>query len=297
MAANADIAYLPSSGFDARRALVQVWEKGATEVVTTDRQAIAPRLSPDGTRVVFSDGADIWSYTLKTDVWLQLTFDQLNDTPIWSPDGKTIVFRSRRDGGVMNIYRQSADGSGATERLTQSARVQWPAALTRDNRTLIVSEAASANNGDILTVALGGDGQSRSFIATPAATWAGGLSPDGRWLVYTSDESGRAEVYVTAFPSGSGRWRISNNGGTEPVWSRSGREVLYRERDRMMTVAIEEGSSFSYARPRLLFEGRYLHCCDGLAFYDAAGDGRGALMLRSEPAYEIRIVRGALARN
>ena len=106
----------------------------------------------------------------------------------------------------------------------------------------------------------------------------------------SSNETGRAEVYVTSFPSGDGKWLVSTEGGTEPVWSRDGKGIFYRAGDRMMFTPLSPGTALNPGRTRLLFERRYLHCCDGLAFYDVSDDG-STIMVEEEDAHEIRIIR------
>jgi Tol biopolymer transport system component len=139
---------------------------------------------------------------------------------------------------------------------------------------------------------VGEKGSDTVYLETTFSEQHPWLSPDARWVAYTSNQSGRSEVYVQAFPGSSGRSQVSTDGGTEPVWARSGRELFYRVGDRMMAVAVESRSTFKAAAPRVLFTGRYASVAWGEANYDVSPDGR-FLMLRSEaqpPATELHLV-------
>jgi serine/threonine-protein kinase len=120
------------------------------------------------------------------------------------------------------------------------------------------------------------------------------ISPDGRWLAYVSDESGRSEIWIRPWPKLDAKWKISTEGGTEPVWSRDGRELFYRNGDRMMSVGIGTGATFAAASPRVLFEGRYQYSGTGVSAYDVSPDGRRFLMVQPtesvQPIAQIQIV-------
>ena len=137
--------------------------------------------------------------------------------------------------------------------------------------------ADPATGFDVWALPFGGDRKPRAVVKTPfAEAVPPRLSPDGRWLAYTSNESGRSEVLVQSFPEPGGRTQISTSGGTEPVWSRDGRELFYLNGDAMMAVEIRTSPTFSAGTPRLLFEGRYVRSPNGVASYDVSADGRGS---------------------
>jgi Tol biopolymer transport system component len=120
----------------------------------------------------------------------------------------------------------------------------------------------------------------RPFLKTPFNERAARLSPDGRWLAYVSNESGRDEIYVQPFPGPGGKWQISASGGNEPVWSRDGRELFYRSGEKMMAVSVVFGETFSAENPRLLFEGHFVPSRRGDAAYDVSPDGQRFLMVK-----------------
>jgi Tol biopolymer transport system component len=209
------------------------------------------------------------------------------DLVTWAPDGKRVAFGfSPGKGGVHNVFWQSADGSTAPERLTSETGVQQegPDSFSPDGRVLLVeahdySDPSPANTGyDIFILPLSGERRLRPFLQTKAWEQDARFSPDGRWVAYLSNESGRYEVFVRPFPGPDGKWQISTEGGGGPRWSRSGRELFYRQDDKMMIVDVETLPTFRPGRPRTLFEGRFLNS------YDVAPDGTRFLMIKPDPA-------------
>jgi serine/threonine-protein kinase len=139
-----------------------------------------------------------------------------------------VVFGSQRAGGVANLYRQAADGTGAVERLTESQHFQFPFSASPDGTQLVFSQGVNTNNRDLMLLPLQGNGRPQPLVQTPFNEINGEISPDGRWLAYESNESGRLEIYVRPLPDvNSGRWQVSTEGGTRPLWARSGRELFY----------------------------------------------------------------------
>jgi Tol biopolymer transport system component len=290
------LLYLPrGAAAPLKRALVQVDRNAhAQTLLTTDRPLRGPRFSPDGNRVLFHADRDLWMYELTTQVWTRLTFDATNTWPIWTPDGTRMLFQSSRTGRAQ-IFSQSIAAGAEADLVLPSNLTDWPASLTPDGELLVFNEDHPNSSGDIWTLRLGGKHKPTPLLTTPTTTWAGGLRSDGRWLAYVSLEARQWEVFVTAFPSGEGKWQISTDGGTEPVWSPDGRELFYRAGDRMMAVSIETAPIFSHGKPHIAFEGQYLHCCAGLPEYAIAPDGKTFLMLAGpaeQSAQEIRLVHG-----
>jgi Tol biopolymer transport system component len=199
---------------------------------------------------------------------------------IWTPDGKHVTFRSVVSGSL-NLLWMPADGSGLAERLTTSEYMQSPGSWSPDGQVLAFSEQDSTSGWDIWVLKHEGDRRPHPFLQTPFNEGAPMFSPDGRWLAYQSDESGRLEIYVRSFPGPGGKWPISTEGGTEPVWARNGRELFYRNGDKMMAAAVETKPTFAAARPKLLFEGHYeTGIISFQANYDVSPDGQQFLMIK-----------------
>jgi Tol biopolymer transport system component len=198
----------------------------------------------------------------------------------WSPDGKRIAFASKKE-GPQNLFWQNADGNGGPERLNTSEYAQAPSSLSPDGQLLAFIERNPATGYDIWVLRLS-DRKAEPFLRTQFNESAPRFSPDGRWLAYASDESGRPEIYVQPYPGPGGKWKISTEGGMEPVWNRNGKELFYRSGGKMMAVDVATSTSFSADKPRMLFDGPYLPTPATLPNYDVSPDGQRFLMI--EPA-------------
>jgi len=249
-----------------------------------------PRLSPDGRRVavtITEQENQIWLYDLSRETLTRSTFEGTqNYNPLWTPDGKRIAFESNRAGPI-NIFWPLADGSGGFERLTTSEYLNAPMSWSPDGRLLNFIGIDPTTGVDIWVLRMGdppaGSGQVRKaqlFLQTPFNENTSRFSPDGRWMAYISDESGRNEVYVQPYPGPGGKWQISTEGGTEPVWNPNGRELFYRSGDRMMAVDIVTQPGFVAGRPRMLFEKRYEAAPAPIVNYDVSPDGQRFLMIK-----------------
>jgi Tol biopolymer transport system component len=195
--------------------------------------------------------------------------------PTWSPDGKQIYFTSTAN-GPQDIYVRAADGSGEEKPVLKFNKDQFGAlflTVSPDGKSLAYAIIDRATGGDIYTLALGGDGKPQPFLHSVANETAPAFSPDGRWLAYESDSSGRKEVYITPYPAGGAQYQVSTSGGERLVWRRDGKEIYYREGLRIMAVEVNtKASPVEFSSPKALFElasgnlnGRY---------YDVAPDGR-----------------------
>jgi len=158
---------------------------------------------------------------------------------------------------------------------------------------LAFEEVSSSTGSDIWVLPMEGDRKPKPFLQTRFSERTPKLSPDGRWMAYSSNESGRFEVYVQPFPGPGGKWLVSGDGGGEPVWARSGRELFYRNGDKMMAVEVATEGSFSVGKTQLLFEGVYLSL-SGLTSFDVTPDGRRFVMIRHDepalPATQLNVV-------
>ena len=214
--------------------------------------------------------------------------------PVWSHDGRSIIYRSDADGQI-DLYRRAADGTGTAERLTNTPEAEAVIALLPDAARLLVRIASGrgAGAGMLSTVTLGEGTPARPIIPTAGPSQiVGEVSPEGRWLAYEARESGsRAEIYVRPFQnSDAGRWQVSVAGGTRPVWSRTGRELFYlteRPAARMMVVSVTAaapGEPFIFSTPSTVFEvSDRMKLGIGRGF-DIAPDGTRFLMIRGEAA-------------
>jgi serine/threonine-protein kinase len=278
------LVYLsPSDGPAPTQNLMLVERDGhAKQLASVARQYFSPRLSPDGRQVAvhIQDGVsvDVWVYDIPGDRWRRLTFDGKSSVPIWTPDGKYITFAR-----ATRIYRTAADGSGAAEPLS-SEFLGNPHSWSPDGRWLATARPATNGIGGLwLLPFFGTDRHARLFLSYMVAREqnAPAISPDGRWLALVSNESGKRQIHVRPFPSGEGNWMVSIDGGTQPMWSRDGGELFYRDGDRMMAVPVTRGGrTFTAGRPVLLFEGRY----ESPALrsnYDVTSDGRAFVMVKA----------------
>jgi len=195
-----------------------------------------PRLSPDGTRVALDVGGlpdrDIWIWDLTRKTYERFTLDPAGNPIVeWSLDGRRLAFGSERF-GVTNMFWQAADGSGEPEQLIKSDRLQMPLTFTPEGRLLFSADVAG-HGRDIHALSLDGSRRVERIVYSEANDLTATVSPDGRWIVYDSDESGQFEVYVRPYPQAysGGRWQISSNGGRQPLWSHDGREIFYRDFD------------------------------------------------------------------
>jgi eukaryotic-like serine/threonine-protein kinase len=265
-----------------QRRLVWVSRNGTEQPLAAPVHAYRlPRLSPDGRRLAVTideQGSQVWLYDFSREAMTRLTFEgDDNVSNIWTPDGKRIAFQSSKEGQFKSFW-QLADGSGGLERLTNSG---GPSSWSPDGQLLALINFNSNNRAEIWVLRMG-DHKAQPFLQTRFNVSAPQFSPDGRWLAYTSDESGRYEVYVQPYPGPGGKWQISTEGGDEPLWNRNGRELFYRSGDKMMAVEIATQPAFAAGKPRKLFEGRYESTAGGpRTDFDVSPDGQRFLMVRT----------------
>ena len=274
------------------RALVWVDRSGHEEPIDAPpRNWWWPQISPDGRRLGFHimdpGNMDAWIYELDHGPLVRMTFHPLQDGyPLWSPDGKRVVFWSRQAGGADNLYLRSAALTGSDERLTTSRNSQVPFSWARDGKLLVFQEDSPDTGMDIGVVPIEGEHTPTLLIRGPADEAHPAMSPDGHWIAYQSNLSGRWEVYVQPFPDLSSRWQVSPQGGVSPIWNPNGRELFYRNGRAMMSVPVAAtGNAFTYGNPRVLFEGSYVpedsDPTDARS-YAVTPDGQRFLMMKEE---------------
>jgi serine/threonine-protein kinase len=292
ISSTATLAYLPGVPRSPDRRLVWVDRQGEDRPATThQRSFFHPSLSPTGKHVAVTvnDGSnlDIWVLDTDRDALTRLTFDPGEDfAPIWTPDGKMVTHASEFEGSGPRLAQTPANGSGSSSNLSSnqpepgSPGANEPGSWSPDGNTLVFTQ-----NFTIWTLDLSGDNKARPFVKNPFLEAGTRLSPDGRWLAYHSDESGRDEVYVRSFPEPDQKLQISTKGGTWPVWARDGRELFYRSGDKMMTVTVTTQPAFSASAPSVLFQGDYEYKWGEVPNYDVSTDGLRFLMIQTvEPA-------------
>jgi eukaryotic-like serine/threonine-protein kinase len=283
ISATGSLAYIPGGVQSAQLRLVWVNRNGAEQPLAVPaRSYMLPRLSPDGRRVavaITEQETHIWLYDFAREAWTRLTFEgEANSVPVWTPDGKRIAFNSSKE-GPLNIFWQLSDGSGGLERLTTSQYLHSPESWSPDGQLLAFFEVNPATQRDIWVLRIS-DRKAQPFLRTQFDEAVPQFSPDGRWLAYVSNETGRQEIYVQSYPGPGGKWQISTEGGTEPVWNPNGRELFCRNGDKMMAVDITTQPSFSAGKPRMLFQGRYVPAPFPASNYDVSRDGQRFLMLK-----------------
>jgi len=272
--------YAPGSSQAPQLRLVWVDRKGAEQPLPAPvHNFVMPRISPDGRRVAAAlEEADnqIWLYDLARDALTRLTFAPGDNVdPVWTPDGKRIVFK----GAGNRLFWQPADGSGAAEALTTGplSSNDIPSSWSPDGQALAFVETIGNQSVWFLPLQ---DRKPQLFDRGETNESAPRFSPDGHWIAYTSLESGRSEIYVRPYPGPGGKYQISTEGGGEPVWNPKGRELFYRVGNKMMAVDVTTQGAFSAGKPRVLFEGAYVGTPRSLPNYDVSPDGQRFLMLK-----------------
>jgi serine/threonine-protein kinase len=248
------------------------------------------RFSRDGTRLLLtvSDGgqSDIWSYDIASDALTRLTFYADNDrSAIWSPDATHIVYASwQPDVGTFNLFLQHAAGGGEPQRLTTSKNLQAPMDWHQSGKYIVFTEERRGSGSDLMLMpidtganGLAEVGTAEELTVTPANEESGRFSPDGKWIAYTSDESGRNEVYVRPFPGRGGRWQVSTDGAEWIEWRRGGLFYGLSEEVVMRVPYRVEGQTFVAAKPEL-----WMRIPHGVLWVDPPMTGSRAATIRAD---------------
>ncbi|HET8625557.1 MAG TPA: protein kinase [Gemmatimonadales bacterium] len=278
VSASGSIVYV-QLGKSSPRQLMLVSRTGQTTPLAVAPRAVAnPRFSPDGRRVAVDiadpagGGRDVWVLDVAQRTWSRLTTDGISGRPVWTPDGRRLVYSSNAD-----LWWIAADGSGRPESLLVTDGSRFAGTVTPDGRAVVFQEASSSNDG-IRLLAFDSAPAARTIMAAAFGESAPDLSPDGRWLAYQSDETGQMEVYVRPLQESGARVPVSHGGGTEPAWARSGRELFYRSGDSVWVASVAASPAFMLTARRFLFAGSFLR---GGVFreYDVTPDDSRLLMI------------------
>jgi len=289
VSASGSIAY-PKAGASALRQLMLVSRAGqATPLASEPRTFDNPRFSPDGRRIAVTirvtdgPGRDVWAFDLAQRSWSRLTTDGLSDLPIWTPDGRRVVYSSNSD-----LWWVAADGSAKAESLLVANGGRIAGSVAPDGKSVVFQEFNSGYDG-IRTLTFDSAPTSRMILPAAFNESQVTLSPDGRWLAYQSDEADRMEVYVRPYPGPGGRVSVSLLGGTEPAWSRDGRELYYRSGDSLIAASVAVSPAFAVTGRRVLFAAPFLRATNSRE-YDPAPDGQHFVMIRGGTAQSTLIV-------
>jgi Tol biopolymer transport system component len=305
------LIYVPGRTSPLAGTLELVDRGGRASPLTEIRAAYShPRFSPDGHQLAVTvdaeGGSDVWVYDLQRGTRTRLTAGGVSDFPTWAPDSRLVTFHAARP-GPWNLYARPADGSAKIEPLMRTpqpprpasgalnvdkllpgnlpalsgANPQYPMSWTTDGRTLAFTERKPSGERDIWVLTSGSDPV--PFLVSPFDESSPAFSPDGRFLAYVSDETGRSEVYVQPFPGPGGRWLISTAGGDDPVWSANGRELFYRRGGALMAVLVRTAPLFEVGAQSRLFES-HDEAPSEARNYDVSPDGGHFVMVQTEDA-------------
>jgi len=219
---------------------------------------------------------DIWLHDIELDTQSRLTTEGSNSQALWSPDGAWIAFASVREGGH-GLYRKRADFTGPAELLLQTEHDKWPTSWSPDGKLLAFQEDTAEGGSNLFVLSL--DGEAQPYLIDSFIKRGPVFSPDGKWIAYSSDESGRFEVYVQPFPGPGRRWTVSSNGGRHPVWSPVGRELFYLEEGGLIVVHVQTTPELRLGSRRQLFESASFN--SPIKQYDVAPDGERFVTIRT----------------
>jgi len=256
------------------------------------RAYVFPRIAPDDRRIAFEvEGVnhDLYVYEPDREVTTRMTTDGMSHAPVWTPTGERLAFRSWK-AGTMTMWWMPADRSAAAERLTTVGARQSVDSFSPDGRYAAFNQMdpGAGTGADVWVLPLDGERTPRPFVRTKVGEGSARFSPDGKWVAYCSMESGRPEVIVRPWPGPGPTIQVSSDGGTDPIWSRDGRELFYRSGDKMMVAPVSTSPTFKASRPVVLWEGRYSHGMSSSCGppgttetnYAVSGDGQRFLMVQ-----------------
>jgi len=282
------LIYLPA-GAESRHSLVWVDRDGNATPASGEKRAYsAPKVSPNGRKVAVAVGVgtsetNVWVLDLERDILSPLTSQGTNIVPIWSPDGEWIYFSSTREGSqAWDIYRKASDARqrDPAEPILEMEGFEVGINVSPDGGSLIMTEGGP--QGDILLLPLTKGALPQPFLASEAIEGMPTISPDGRWVAYVSNETGREEIYVRPFTGSVPVVQVSRDGGRSPIWARTGDELYYRRGPELRAVEVEMMPEFRLIAEQLLFEIDDVKTVE--TEYDVAPDGRFLMVVNEQRA-------------
>jgi serine/threonine-protein kinase len=280
--------------------VVTVDRAGELTVITDEPQAYhSPRFSPDGRKLAVDitspSGRDIWVYDLEQGTLTRVTFDGSANDPVWTPDGRRVCYGSTLLRGLRFPYCVNADGSGESELLYEGDDEATAGVWLPDGDAVVLIPFGSAQSYDLQLLRPGSGAEPEPLIDTPFTEEFPAISPDGTWLAYVSNESGRSELYARPLHRREGRVQVSQNGATEATWSSDGRELFYIEPatsgPRLMAARVETSPTFRVLSREPLFATDQYETASPHANYDVHPDGQRFLMIQRAAASEVVIIK------
>jgi hypothetical protein len=293
VSASGDLAYIPGICDEGLRTLVWVDRNGKAKTAPlAARPYLHPRLSPDDSRLAIEiegPSHDLYVYDFDRGVLANITTDGVSHWPVWSPDGTDLGYRAGPM-GKWKLWRVPADRSRPPQQISAPGFSQSAESWSPDGRAIAYTAAAPEVPPKVMVAVLEGGHDQQTVASGAAVEGSPKFSPDGRWLAYCSNESGRPQVYVQAFPGPGPKIQVSNDGGTDPVWKRAGGELFFRNGDTMMAVTVSTTVTFTAGRPQELWKGHYSHGMSSScgppgatsSNYDVTADGKRFLMIKDE---------------
>ena len=285
LSASGKLVFIPGNPNEELE-LVWVDRKGQVEPLSLPKKSYStPRISPDGKKIavtishVYGADSDIWIYDLTSDVFSRFTFEQGMWSPVWSRDSKELYFASGAT-GKKGVMLKPIDG-GREELIIPagSFRTIVPTSISPNGTQLTLNVLSGPSEGDVFVFNLNQKDQPIPLFESNSAAYFGNISSNGKFIAYTTTETGRFEVFISTYPDLTGKWQVSTEGGRIPRWSRDGKELFYfTYQNKMVSVAIQTQPVFSLGNPKELFE-MYLPNI-GTANHDISPDGQRFLMIR-----------------
>jgi len=257
---NGTLVYLPGGPLSTSRDLVWVNQSGKILKATDlDKPIEDLSLSPDGKKVAVTvEGTTwgIWLYDIERNTLSRFTYNADDRDPLWTPDGKSIVYGSFRN-GFYGLFISPVNGSRKEAMLTKSKNWEDPYSISSDGKYLAFAQLDSLRNVNIAIKEINGNSKPKIFIKSKFLDWVPVFSPNGKYLAYGSTESGQEEIYVIPFKGSGNKLQISIHGGSRPLWSPDGKSLYYFQEKRLMEVPVNTGTQFSAGKPKELFSGDF----------------------------------------